>query len=53
MEYPEERKRIDIGDYYSSFSKFHSLTGWSPSRGLRQTLQRTLQYYGQYIQHYI
>jgi UDP-glucose 4-epimerase len=53
MEYPEERKRIDIGDYYSSFSKFHNLTGWLPSRGLRQTLQRTLEYYGENILHYI
>jgi UDP-glucose 4-epimerase len=53
MEYPEARKRIDIGDYYSSFSKFQDLTGWRPSRGLRQTLQRTLDYYQQNIQHYI
>jgi UDP-glucose 4-epimerase len=53
MEYPEERKRIDIGDYYSSFSKFQNLTGWRPTRGLRQTLQRTLEYYQQNIQHYI
>jgi nucleoside-diphosphate-sugar epimerase len=53
MEYPEERKRIDIGDYYSSFSKFHALTGWHPSRGLNQTLQRTLEYYQQNIHHYI
>jgi UDP-glucose 4-epimerase len=53
MEYPEERKRIDIGDYYSSFSKFHTLSGWRPSRDLRQTLQRTLAYYDQNLQHYI
>lgn len=43
--YPEERRHIDIGDYYSSHDRFTGLTGWSPRRHLRETLQRTLDYY--------
>ena len=51
--YPEERKKIDIGDYYSCFDRFRTATGWQPQRLLRQSLQRTLAYYGEYISRYI
>lgn len=43
--FPEERRRIDIGDYYSCYSRFQQATGWSPRRSLRQTLESTLRYY--------
>jgi len=45
MEYPEERKKIDIGDYYSCFDKFKMATAWHPQITLDQTLQRTLEYF--------
>lgn len=51
--YPEHRKVIDIGDYYSSFAKFRTLTGWSPTRGLHHTLKRTLDYYQENCDHYL
>lgn len=44
-EYPEERKKIDIGDYYSSHEKFSTLTGWIPLLPLEQTLKRTIDFY--------
>lgn len=44
-DFPEDRKKIDIGDYYSNHEKFSRLTGWNPERSLRQTLERTLAYY--------
>jgi UDP-glucose 4-epimerase len=53
MPFPAERKKIDIGDYYSSFDRFHALTGWQPRRSLRQTLKRTLDYYSGCMQRYI
>ncbi|MCK4326148.1 NAD-dependent epimerase/dehydratase family protein, partial [bacterium] len=28
--FPEESKKIDIGDYYSSYAKFKDATGWEP-----------------------
>lgn len=53
LPFPEERRRIDIGNYYSSYSRFEQATGWSPSRPLRATLQRTITYYQQHARHYL
>ncbi|MFM9157650.1 MAG: NAD-dependent epimerase/dehydratase family protein [Dolichospermum sp.] len=52
-DYPPERKKIDIGDYYSSHEKFSSLTQWSPQRPLEKTLNRTLSYYRANLTSYI
>jgi len=51
-EFPKERKRIDIGDYYSDFSRFAAL-GWTPRVPLRDGLTRTLRYYRDHLGHYI
>jgi nucleoside-diphosphate-sugar epimerase len=51
--YPEERKKNDIGDYYSCFDRFHAATGWQPQRSLAASLQRTLAYYGEHIARYL
>jgi UDP-glucose 4-epimerase len=51
--FPEERKKIDIGDYYSSYAHFQRATGWNPQRTLRQTLRRTLDYYTAYLPEYV
>jgi UDP-glucose 4-epimerase len=53
MPFPEERKRIDIGDYYSSYDRFHAVTRWQPRRSLPETLKRTLDYYSDCMQRYI
>jgi UDP-glucose 4-epimerase len=45
MQFPEQRSKIDIGDYYSSHEKISSLTGWKPQRNLTQTLKNTLDFY--------
>jgi UDP-glucose 4-epimerase len=50
--WPEQRKRIDIGDYYGDYRKIHSKLGWRPRISLEEGLRRTLQYYEQYGQHY-
>ncbi len=52
-EFPEDRKRIDIGDYYADDRKFRSLTGWAPKVPLGEGLKRTLDYYRQNLAHYI
>lgn len=51
--FPAERKKIDIGDYYSSFCRFREATGWEPRRSLRETLRRTLDYYAGCMHRYI
>ncbi len=52
-EFPADRKSIDIGDYYSDFSKIRAQLGWTPKRSLRETLTRTLDYYRANLVHYL
>jgi len=43
--FPDERKAIDIGDYYADFRKIDKLVGWSPKVSLDDGLKQTLEYY--------
>jgi nucleoside-diphosphate-sugar epimerase len=43
--FPEDRKAIDIGDYYADFGKIERELGWSPAVGLREGIGRSLAYY--------
>lgn len=52
LSFPEERKRIDIGDYYADFSKFAAL-GWTPATPLKTGLAETLRYYRANLSHYL
>jgi UDP-glucose 4-epimerase len=51
--FPEEGKRIDIGDYYGSYAKIRRMVGWEPRVSLREGLRKTLDYYGRHLSHYI
>jgi UDP-glucose 4-epimerase len=50
--FPPERKSIDIGDYYSDYTKIKQTVGWSPLTSLRDGLEKTLNYYIQHHEHY-
>jgi nucleoside-diphosphate-sugar epimerase len=52
-EFPEDRKRIDIGDYYADCTLVRSTLGWEPKVGLPKSLQRILAYYQEYLDRYI
>ena len=43
--FPEDRKSIDIGDYYADDTKLRTTLGWAPEVGLEEGLARTLDYY--------
>jgi UDP-glucose 4-epimerase len=43
--WPEERKRIDIGDVYSSYARLEAALGWAPLTGLEDGLRTTIDYY--------
>jgi dTDP-glucose 4,6-dehydratase/UDP-glucose 4-epimerase len=45
VNFPTERKAIDIGDYYANFNLIRSELGWEPRVNLREGLEGTLQYY--------
>jgi nucleoside-diphosphate-sugar epimerase len=51
--FPADRKKIDIGDYFSSFARYQQATGWQPRRSLAHTLERTLAYYAEHRNHYL
>ena len=52
-EFPKDRKRIDIGDYYADCSLVRSTLGWEPKVVLPESLQRTLEYYQEHLDKYI
>jgi UDP-glucose 4-epimerase len=52
-EFPEERKRIDIGDFVTDDRRFRELTGWVPGVGLDDGLASTLDYYRRHLASYL
>ncbi len=52
-EFPAERKRIDIGDYYSDYSLIETTLGWVPKTSLEQGFRQTLQYYKENLENYL
>jgi len=52
-EYPEERRRIDIGDYYADDARIRATLGWRPRTSLRPALERTLAFYREHSRWYV
>ena len=52
-EFPSDRKRIDIGDYYADDRAFRAATGWMPRVSLAEGLRRSIEYYRPYLDHYL
>ena len=50
--FPEDRKRIDIGDYYADDSLARSELGWIPRVNLQEGLSRSLDYYRRNLEQY-
>jgi UDP-glucose 4-epimerase len=53
VEWPPEKKKIDIGDFYADSSKFTGATGWTPTVSLREGLGRTIAFYREHWAHYV
>lgn len=53
VEWPAEKKAIDIGSFYADSTCFKQRSGWSPRVSLREGLGRTLAYYRQHMHHYV
>ena len=51
--FPEERKKIDIGDYYSNYGLASDLLGWRPRVKLEEGLLKTVHYYRQNLSEYL
>ena len=50
--FPEERRHIDIGDFYTDYSLITTTLGWRPTIELDEGLQRTVDFYRKYRAHY-
>jgi UDP-glucose 4-epimerase len=53
VDWPPEKKRIDIGSFYSDSTKFQRASGWAPTVDLREGLRRTLGFYRAHLGHYV
>lgn len=51
-DFPENRKKIDIGDFYSDYSKINYELGWHPEVSIKEGLQKTFEYYKKYMKYY-
>ena len=51
--FPEDRKRIDIGDYYADDMLFRTTLGWAPRVPLREGLARSLEFYRLHLARYL
>ena len=53
VEWPPEKKVIDIGSFYADSTLFKSRTGWQPAVALREGFTRTFDYYRTHLPHYV
>ena len=51
--WPDEKRRIDIGSFYSDSTRFERTTGWTPAVRLRDGLSRTVAFYRTHLGQYV
>jgi nucleoside-diphosphate-sugar epimerase len=52
VEFPDDKKIIDIGDYYGDYSFFNKDTGWNPKVNLVEGISKTIDFYNCYKKEY-
>ena len=53
VEWPLEKKAIDIGDFYADCSKLTRTVGWQPTTSLDKGLAKTVAFYRNHLAHYV
>jgi UDP-glucose 4-epimerase len=53
VEWPADKKAIDIGSFYADSTKFKAVTGWTPSVSVREGLRRAVAFYREHLHHYV
>lgn len=53
VEFPEDKKRIDIGDYYGSYELIRRTVGWEPQTSLEDGIRKTVDFYKRNMKYYI
>jgi UDP-glucose 4-epimerase len=52
VDWPPDKKAIDIGSFYADSSRFMKTTGWQPAVPLAEGLRRTIEFYRQHFPQY-
>ena len=52
VEWPAEKKAIDIGSFYATSARLRQVTGWAPAVPLRDGLSRTIAFYARHLPRY-
>lgn len=52
VEWPPDKKAIDIGSFYSDSTRFRTTAGWRPRVALAEGLARTIAYYREHFARY-
>ncbi len=52
-EFPEERRKIDIGDFYADDTLIRETLGWEHTTSLRSAIEQTLEYYRHQLSYYL
>lgn len=53
VDWPPEKKAIDIGNFYADSRKFSAAVGWTPRVSLREGLAASVAYYREHLTRYI
>jgi len=53
VEWPPDKKAIDIGSFYADSTKFKTTTGWTPTVCLEEGLRRTIAFYREHWREYV
>ena len=53
VEWPPEKKAIDIGDFFADSTRIKHTLGWQPTTPLREGLQRTIEFYRTHLHEYV
>ena len=53
VEWPPEKKAIDLGDFFADSSRIKRTLGWQPTTPLREGLQRTIEFYRAHLHEYV
>ncbi|MFZ4639842.1 MAG: NAD-dependent epimerase/dehydratase family protein [Nodosilinea sp.] len=52
-DFPEDRRKIDIGDYYSDYGLINRVLGWEPITSLALGLRKTIDFYKNNLKEYL
>jgi UDP-glucose 4-epimerase len=53
VDWPPEKKAIDIGDFYADWSLIADTLGWRPQTTLADGLSATIAFYREHLDHYV